>query len=182
MKEYIHYVLPHKKLFKSVSINRRELSDLENFVIKYLKVKDLNELRDRFEGQTFLDNYLQKAVPLLGLQKYLKTDLVDFENISPDKIKPAIVIDGKRVNVIQFEDCLPLIDTSNNLPCIFVYSTQKQMLELCGFASAETVKNYILDVKRYGFGSKETIKGTFYGFDKLKMFKSIEDLVELLKP
>jgi len=181
MKNFIRYVLPLRSTFHPITLSRRELSVLEKLVIRYLSVRDLNELRDRFEGQAFLDNYFQKAVPLLGLQKYLKTDLIDFENISPDKIKPEIKIDGNTVNVIQFEDDLPLIDTSDNLPCIFIYSTQKQILELCGFASAETVKNYIVDIKRYGFGSKETIKGSFYGFDKLKMFESIGDLAELLK-
>jgi len=181
MKNYITYVLPFKSTFRQIAINRRELALLENLVISYLNVRDLNELRDRFEGQAFLDNYILKALPLMGLQKYLKTDLVDFENVLPDKIKSEIIIDGTAVNVIQFGNLLPLIETSEKLPCIFIYSTQKQTLELCGFASSETVKNYITDVKTYGFGSKETMKGFFYGFDKLKMFESIEDLAQLVK-
>lgn len=181
MKNFISYVLPFKSSFRQIALNRREISLLENLVIRYLKVKDLNELRDRFEGQAFLDNFLQKSVPLIGLQKYLKTDLIDFETISPDKIKPEIIINGKTVNVIQFGNHLPVLDTLDNLPCIFIYSTQRQMLELCGFASSYTIQNSLTDIRRYGFGSKETMKGAFYGFDELKMFESIEDLVELLK-
>ena len=181
MKNFIRYVLPFKSTFQQIAVSRRELSVLENLVIRYLSVRDLNELRDRFEGQAFLDNYLQKAVPLMGLQKYLKTDLVDFETISPDKIKPEVVINGKIVNVIQFANHLPLLDTSDNFPCIFIYATQKQTLELCGFASESIVQNFITDIKKFGFGSKETMKGSFYGFDNLKMFESIDDLVELLK-
>lgn len=181
MKNFISYVLPFRSTFEQIAISRRELSVLENLIIRYLSVRDLNELRDRFEGQAFLDNYLQKAVPLMGLQKYLKTSLIDFEAVSPDKVKSEVIIKGNKVKIIQFGNHLPLLDTSDKLPCIFIYFTQKQIVELCGFASAYTVQNSITDIKKFGFGSTETMKGSFYGFDKLKMFESIDDLSELLK-
>ncbi|VFA41321.1 hypothetical protein [Chryseobacterium indologenes] len=181
MKNYIKYILPFKKKFCKIELNSRELIFLENLVVKFLNVRDLNQLRDKFEGQAFLDNYIQKALPLMALQKYLKEDLIDFESISPAKIKSNIIIDNILVNIIQFGNHLPLVDTSQNMPCIFIHTTQKQVLEICGFISAEDVKNNISDIKRYGFGSKETVKGSFYGFDKLKMFDSIEQLRNLVK-
>lgn len=181
MKNYINHVVPYKSSFRQIRVNRRELLSLQNVVITHLKLRDLGELRDKFEGQAFLNNFMQKALPLMGLQKYLKTDLIDFQITAPNKVKEQIMIDGNLLRIVYFEADLPLIDTADNLPCIFIHSTHNQMLELCGFASAETVKSNLIDIKRTGFGSKETIKGSFQGFDQLKMFDSIEELMKLVK-
>lgn len=180
MKDYIKYLLPHKKTFQVINLTRRELVFLENLVIKYLNVRDLNELRDKFEGQAFMDNFLCKSVPIIGMEKFLKSTLIDFEKINPAQFRSEILIDEKVIDIVMFDFNLPLININNDNPCIFVHSTEKTTLQLCGFASSETIKNNLQDVKKYGFGSKETLKGNFYGFNKLSTFNNISELKKLV--
>jgi len=181
MKNYIKYILPFKKKFCKIELNSRELIFLENLVVKFLNVLDINQLRNKFEGQAFLDNLYSESSAIDCIAKIPERRFNRFESISLAKIKSNIIIDNILVNIIQFGNHLPLVDISQNMPCIFIHTTQKQVLEICGFISAEDVKNNISDIKRYGFGSKETVKGSFFGFDKLKMFDSIEQLRNLVK-
>lgn len=181
MKNYIKYVLPFKNSFRKIEINRRELTSLENLVVKHLNVRDLNELRDKFEGQAFLDNFIHKALPIIGMEKYLKKNFINLENRRLDQIKSEIIVNNTVINLIKFDNQLPLIDAANNQPYIFMYSSQKQILELCGFATAEDVKNNLKDIKSYGFGSKVSLKGAFDGFEHLQVFNNYEELVKLVE-
>ncbi|MBL1220290.1 hypothetical protein JET18_05540 [Chryseobacterium sp. L7] len=180
MKDYIKYLLPYKQKFPIVNLTRRELVAFENLVVKYLNVRDLNELRDKFEGQAFMDNFLGKSIPIAALQKYLKFNLIDLEKINVARYNSKVSICGKTINIIMFDFNLPLIDINNDNPYIFIYSTEYSMLQICGFASAETVRENLKDVKEYGFGSKQTLKGKFYGFDGLVQFNNIIELEKLL--
>ena len=81
MKDFITYVLPNKKKFQKVNVNRVELNFLESKVVEYFNVKNLTEVRDRFEGATFLNNFLEKALPIFVLEKYLKISIIDWDNI-----------------------------------------------------------------------------------------------------
>ncbi|WP_407485512.1 hypothetical protein [Elizabethkingia miricola] len=181
MKDYIKYLLPYKNSFQTINLTRREIAILEKLVITYLKVRDMSEVRDKFEGQAFLDNFLYKSIPIIGIQKYLKNIFIDFENINVDKFLSEITISDKVINVVMFGSNLPLIDIDNDNPCIFIHSTEKTTLQLCGYASSQIVKNNLLNIKKYGFGSKETIKGNFYGFNHLIVFNSLSELESLIK-
>lgn len=179
MKDFIQYILPFKSSFRKIEITRRELASLENLVVKHLNVRDLNKLRDKFEGQAFLDNFIQKALPIFGMEKYLKTNFIDFDNRRLDYIKSEIKVNNTLINLIKFDNQLPLIDIANEQPYIFIYSSQNQILELCGFATAEDVKNNLKDIRRYGFGSQEAMRGTFYGFEILRIFTTYDELQKL---
>lgn len=181
MKDYIKYLLPYKKSFQTINLTRREVVILEKLVINHLKVRDINELRDKFEGQAFLDNFLYKSIPIIGIQKYLKNIFIDFENISVDKFLSEIIISDQVVNLVMFGSNLPLIDIDNNHPCIFIHSIENSTLQLCGYASSQIVKDNLLNIKRYGFGSKETIKGNFYGFNHLIIFNNLSELENLVE-
>lgn len=181
MRDYIKYLLPYKKSYQTINLTRREIIVLEKLVIEYLKVRDIVELRDKFEGQAFLDNFLYKSIPIIGIQKYLKNIFVDFENISVDKFLSEIIVDGRVVNVIMFSSNLPLIDIDNDNPYIFIHSTENSTLQLCGYGHSQMVKDNLLSIKQYGFGSKVAIKGSFYGFNHLKTFEDLSELEKLVK-
>lgn len=180
MKDYIEHILPFRKSFKIINLYRKDIHYLETVVIKHLNLRDLNELRDKFEGQAFLNNYLDKTLPIIALQKYLKTNFIDLEKNLLRQVKCEISINNIIIKIIKSENNLPLIDLSDDYPIIIFNSTQNQIMELCGFASLEVIKNNLKDIKSYGFGSKEKMKGSFYGFDQLKMFDNIDDLAKLI--
>lgn len=66
----------HEKIF---SINEQNI--IQDYVIKKLEVKDLFKLRDRFEGQQFLNNTLKKVYTTMCLMEYL--DIPNYQNIKP---------------------------------------------------------------------------------------------------
>jgi len=176
MIDYIRYILPYRRSFYTISLQKRDIVYFENMAVKFLKVRDLNELRDKFEGQAFLNNLLQKALPITALQKYLKIEFYDFNNVQADKILSEISINSRLINIVKFDQKLPLIDIENDNPYIFIHSIENQSMEICGFLSADDARKSLKDVKRYGFGSKETLKGAFYGFSSIKVFQNYDEL------
>lgn len=176
MKDFITYVLPNKKKFQKVNVNRVELNFLESKVVEYFNVKNLTEVRDRFEGATFLNNFLEKALPIFVLEKYLKISIIDWDNIDIKKIKDYILIGDKKVNLIFFKDELPLINETNQNPIIFFQSNDFKEISICGYADIDVLETYQKNIKEYGIGSKLKKMTSFYGFEKLKIFSKLDEL------
>ena len=78
------------KLYEKIfSINEHHI--IQDYVIKKLEVKDLFKLRDRFEGQQFLNNTVKKVYTIICLMEYL--EIPNYQ-----KIKPGFL------NTIDFKD------------------------------------------------------------------------------
>jgi len=84
------------KLVES-TYSKADLDRIINYVIKKLKVEDLFKLRDRFEGQLFLNNTIKKIFTLWTLLELLKTqnckkikigflNTIDFEEFTKLKL------------------------------------------------------------------------------------------------
>ncbi len=84
------------KLVES-TYSKVELDRIINYVIKKLQVEDLFKLRDRFEGQLFLNNSIKKIFTLWTLLELLKTpnykkiklgflNTIDFEEFTELKL------------------------------------------------------------------------------------------------
>lgn len=103
----------HKIIEKSVKyrIDYKQFVDLQNLALMHLGLLDMNQLRDRFEGQLFLNKLLMRSYAEIATQNALNYIFID-----PDKKKlvksyrPEISIAGKTVELIYAPvDEYPLI-------------------------------------------------------------------------
>jgi hypothetical protein len=124
-----------------------------------LNVKNMGELRDRFEGQKFLDNAISKVSSFLACCNLLKLDIPSIEVILKMD-KPIIEIDKVKYTLIVFEfGELPQIESSDN-PSILVLKKDKLTYSICGIASEEIMKNsanYTVDKGRRFFTGFENL-------------------------
>lgn len=177
MKDFITYVLSNKKKFQKVNINRNELNVLEKKVIDYFEVKNLTEVRDKFEGAMFLNNFLEKALPIFALEKYLKASIIDWDNIEISDFQNYIILGDKQIDIVFFKNELPLINEKNKYPIIFFQSNDFKEINICGIADVDTLNKYQKNLKEYGIGSKLKKMTSFYGFDKVKVFSELDDII-----
>ena len=95
---------------------------VEKIATNHLGVKDLFQLRDRFEGQAYMDNLLLKVSALYILEKETGLNLTDWDAIKWDKKADftSIKIDKVKYRIIPFfYGSLPIIASSIKEPIIF---------------------------------------------------------------
>ena len=183
MKNFIANVLSHRESFQYETVSYSGTLKIQKAVLKSLKLNNINELRDRFEGVAFIEKFSLKILSILALETFLKLDLIDWETIDPKNFFPTIDISGKNINVIMSEyGELPIIDKNNDLPAIITIKKGTKDVWICGFANVTTLNSYQKDEFLKGSMTKDfDTKTTFVGFDHLITFKNLEELERLLK-
>ena len=182
MKDFILKVLSNRDNFLYESLTYKDLLKIQDCVMNALGLKNLNELRDKFEGVAFIDRFSLKISGVMALEKKLKKELIDWEKVNPKNYIPKIVVSGKEIDVVMSEyGEFPVIEKSNKRPAIITVRKDKKDIWICGFADAKTL-NENQDIK---FLKGEMMKGldtktTFVGFNALKPFKTIEELEALV--
>lgn len=111
MKEYVSYVLSNRDKFTNVQIARTDIVRIQQVVLNTLNLKNINELRDMYEGMAFYNNFLKRIKGLIALEKVLEKKLIDWDNINAktfvtseiklDKVYDLIVGNNLELPIIQ---------------------------------------------------------------------------------
>jgi hypothetical protein len=182
MNHFVDNVLKYKTLFHVVDVPYRDIHLIQNKVLKELKLKDLNELRDRFEGEQFYNNRLSKCLPIVSLEKLLKIKLFDWEKSELKDIQSNIIISDTKISLnLSLYGGTPEIDKDTDLPAIFFILNNRKEVWICGFASNGTIKKHQGKQRTIGIGSKSKEVVEFTGFNHLKKFDSLEELLLIIK-
>ncbi len=114
MKEFLKCIGSLLSTYPKISLTRSEEIIIRNETIKYLGLTNLNQLRDRFEGQAFYDKTLKNVGSVIAIQKFLELPKLDILNIHIGEYLPVLKINEKeyQVEVFKFGE-LPLIDLNN---------------------------------------------------------------------
>lgn len=75
-------------------------TQLHNIAIKHLGLDNMNQLRDRYEGQAYLDRFLTKSYSEFAVQKMLGIDFVSLDLKASKSYKPVLVYNGKNYEII----------------------------------------------------------------------------------
>ena len=97
--------------------------EVQQVAINHLGLRDIFQLRDRFEGQAYMDNLLLKVAALNVLEKCTGLDFIEWAATKWDKKGDytKITIGGKPYRVIPFFfGSLPLVHSEIDIPIIFV--------------------------------------------------------------
>ena len=79
--EIVNKINNIKHQVNHVKILQKQKADCVNLVLKKLKLKNVNELRDKFEGVKFYENYFQQFKCILALESVLNKKIIDWEKV-----------------------------------------------------------------------------------------------------
>lgn len=179
MKEFLDKVFRYKKNFSSIRIGYSDKSKIENVALKLLNVKDLNQLRDRFEGALFYKRFLRELSAEIAVERHLNKSFINWEAKSAIRDYPSMVEDKDlKIGITSFDfgEYPILIDEAIDLPQIFTIFKGNDTILICGYASIETLRNYREELPQSVISMR---KVSFTGFEHLETFETYNELKTL---
>ena len=147
MKEFLKYIGEYLRTYPQIRFNRNDEILIRDESMKHLGLRNLNQLRDRFEGQAFFDKTLMNIGGLMAIQKHLNLPLIDIKKTDLGGFQPKLIKDNKVIDVLVFEfGTLPLIDVNKiNNSIFFVIQKDRTTFNLCGLADINVIKNNLIN-------------------------------------
>lgn len=174
MKVFLKYVGEFLRTYPQIRLNRNDEILIRDESMKHLGLTNLNQMRDRYEGQAFFDKTMMNYGGLIAIQKHLNLELTDIKNINLNDFQPKLLINDKTIDVFVFEfGTLPLIDIDQlKNSTFFVIQKDRFTFNLCGYTDLETIKNNLVrtSIER----SSQANNMNFIGF---KQLNKAEDLI-----
>lgn len=177
MNSFLTLAGPYLNAFPRINIHKNYELKIQHRVLELLELKDMGQLRDKYEGERYYLTLLEKLAGIIALEKYLKIKLADIETISKT-YEPIIIINDIIIDIViaPFGE-FPLVDQNPNRPAIILLNKDNKTIYICGLATIDTLIKNLLR-------SKTTVsnkgKSLFTGFNQLKPFLTIEELKCLL--
>ncbi|WP_411894101.1 hypothetical protein [Winogradskyella sp. A2] len=171
--EFLKHTGEFLRQYPQIRLSMKEEFAVRDSVLNSLGLKNLNQLRDRYEGQTFLDKTLKNYGGLVACQKHLNIKITTIDELNIKDFKPQI--QGKNgiydIKVFDFGS-LPVLEfTTIRNPIIFVIQKDKSTFSICGYGDKEMILNNLVD------SSNETVNSVnlknFIGFSDLKPIEEI---------
>lgn len=151
---------------------------LKKIVLNHLGISNLNKLRDRFEGQSYLNGFLMKAYSEIALERFLELQLIDKTLRETKKnYTPEIYYNGLKLRIISFTiDDYPRIPNNEFDLGIFVrVNLEDRRVEILGFLDFTTIKSMSIKELISPIQSKQYIGG----IKDLSILHSPEELKEV---
>lgn len=160
--------------YPQVRLTMNEEFAIRDSVLSFLGLNNINQLRDRYEGQAFWDKTLKNYGGLVACQKHLGIEVTTINELNIKDFKPQII--GKDsvydIKVFDFGQLPDLELKSVKNPIIFVIQKDKSTFSICGYGSKQLILDNLVD------SSNETVNSVnlkkFIGF---KALNSIDDIV-----
>ena len=168
MKLFFKYIGEYIRLYTQIRFTKNDEILIRNSAMNHLGLTNLNQMRDRYEGQAFFEKTMKNVGGLIALQKHLEYDLIDLEKVDLTDFQPYIELNGEKVliNVFDF-GTLPLIKMNEiNYPIFFIIQKDNLTFLLCGLASKEVVRDNLVETSIVKSGTEKYMD--FTGFKFLK--------------
>ena len=168
MKDFILKIGSEIRSMPKYEVGRSKRIKFQEFVVEFLGVKDLGKLKDRFEGQYFLDNSWKKLCALDAINQYLNLPEVDYTKLNLRDFQPTIKIANEDYHIIcsEFGE-FPVLYNEDQYSYVIVY--QKNNLEylIHGIiTSKELALNDVVEVSGLG-------KRVLRGIEKVTMINEV---------
>jgi hypothetical protein len=177
MKDFVNSVLSNIKKFKKITIYTKDIIFIQSKVLQLLELKDMNQLRDRFEGIYFYDKLLTRLLSTLALEKLLNIKIVEIENIKNSEFEINLLKIGLDVEVKSFKfGELPILNKNISKSTIFTMYKEPNIIFICGFIDKNSLIQNVKDCYIY---NRNKLKNKFIGFDRLVSFTSLKELIKI---
>ena len=149
-------------------------TQLHNAAIKQLGLTNMNQLRDRYEGQAYLDRFLTKSFSEFAIQKMLGIDFVSIDLKTNKSYKPSLVYEDKTYEVISSSmDDYPLIPIGNYDYAIFCFvNIGRREVYVIGYCDYKDLIKLIDPAELSPIKAKAYI-GNLKNFTKIKSFQNL---------
>ncbi|MCX7550880.1 hypothetical protein [Xanthomarina sp. F2636L] len=136
----------------------------------HLGLTNLNQLRDRYEGQAFFEKTMKNIGGLMALQKHLNIDIIDLNKADLTDFQPYIKLNGKKININVFNfGTLPMIKIKEiENPMFFIIQKDSLTFMLCGLASKDVIEKNLIE--------SNTVKSSTDKFMDFTGFKFLESI------
>ena len=179
MKEFIAKVQTRRESFDVIKTSHSETNKIQATVLNALNLKGLNELRDKFEGVAFYNDFLRRIISVLAVEKLLKVELIDWATINPRTYKADMSKIGLDIDIITSEyGNFPVMEKESKRPAIIAIKKDEKSVWICGFASVTVLNNNQNNTEHRSTWQRQN-KTAFIGFDKLIPLRSADELKEL---
>lgn len=169
-KEFLRHAGPFVITKKNIPIGTTLRLEIQKIAINHLGLKDIFQLRDRFEGQAYMDKLMLKVSSLAILEKDRGISLIDWATIKWDKKADytLIKINSITYRVIPFfYGSLPIVNTTIKEPIIFcAIRADFQKGIICGVLSDFSFDDNLLFETRPSSAKAKSKR--FIGFKFLK--------------
>lgn len=163
MSDFYRYVGEKLIRYPKVSLSISLEKAVQQLAIEKLNVRDIGKLRDRFEGQAFLDNHLLKIGAYMAVLKFLSIKL---PKISSDllNLDMNVNFESKKLLIVACKaGNLPIIKESDlDKSVIIVIQSKPMNFSIAGIAPRELL------VSKEGLKPAGIAKFNFSAFDKLE--------------
>lgn len=143
MKLFLKHIGEFLREYPQIKFTRNDEILIRDSAVKHLGLTNLNELRDRYEGQAFFEKTMMNVGGLIAIQKHLNLPTVDFTQIDLSDFQPTIELNGELIDIHVFEfGSLPLINIDNIKKSVFfIIKKDRLTFTICGLASKDVIKN-----------------------------------------
>ena len=180
MREFLKVVLNHKKNFVPVKVTLSFNQKIQTTVLKILGLKDLNQLRDKYEGVAFLNKVQAFLFGMQVLETHLGTALIDWNKVLKKDFTGDFSMQSIDARVVTFKmNEFPVIQSENSSPIVFVLQKNETTGWICGLAAVETLNNKSNQKLYLNSKGEFDDNVSFIGFDQLKHFENINELKSL---
>ncbi|MGF1925420.1 MAG: hypothetical protein ACQUHE_14685, partial [Bacteroidia bacterium] len=91
------------KVNKIIKIDYGSIEWLKKIALSHLGLSNMNALRDRFEGQTYLNNFLKKSYLEIAFEKYSQSKVIIKEKKESIKsYEPTFIINKKKIALLSY--------------------------------------------------------------------------------
>jgi hypothetical protein len=163
MSEFLRQVGETLREYPTINFNRSFELQIQKIVLEYLDLKDLGKLRDRFEGQSFLEKSIRKISAYYSVLEYFGFEKPQMNiNLSND-FNPIVNINGKDYDICVSEfGSFPKFRVNNfTKPIIFVLQKSIHTYSIAGVAELEILND------TSNFKSAGLMENDFISFNKL---------------
>lgn len=177
MGSFLTIVGPYIIGFKRINIRTSYESKIQQRVLDILKLKDMGQLRDKYEGERYYTLLFEQIIGIIAVEQFLNIKIIDIENIKTD-FDPTLTLWGVKIDIIisRFGE-FPIIDSNPKRPSLVLLNKDDKTVYICGFASVEILSNH-QRVNKSIVSNKG--KSYFIGFNHLSSFNTQEELKNLL--
>jgi hypothetical protein len=149
MRVFMANVFPHKENFISIRIGKMEQIKIQNLALRLLRLKDLNQLRDRFEGVRFYSQFSRKVRGLIALEKVLGVKIMNWDILNVKALNRAYPI-GNKLFMIETTEygTWPIIIPKEFENIILTISKGEDTIWVVGSASFDSIRDNIKAVTK----------------------------------
>ena len=148
---------------------------LKNIALNNLGIKNINHLRDRFEGQVYFNNFLIRSYGEIALERFLGTHSIDIVKKENEKnYSPSFEINSQNVSPISFSfgENPKIAKRDFDIAVFVVVNLENTTGEILGFLNREKLIQ-LIDRKLLSPLDEKSHLGVFKTFEELFPIKEL---------